>query len=632
MKVAGRSDRAPVLIAGAIITVIVTALFLLLFWNRFLGLRSGDGCFGGGLGILGGGIPYRDGFGVTPPLFLLRTAAVLSVFGKTMVAIRGAGIVERLLISLLLYGWLARFFNARNAALATIVTMIASTGDRADPLSSYNHFTILLAMASGLVSSYALDENRTLRTLFTLGCTAGIFSFLCLSSKQTIGLAITVAVPVVIGACLIRLEGMRRAAAYLGGFAVAWITPCALLVAWFIRMGILRTFLRQIFVTGPAAKFSHPIDFVTRALFVMSTMKWEVAIGIAILLLCWGSVHRSGINVHESDDGSPRSVLEIGGVLVLGISAIGLALIVPTPIRLTSLTSAPIYLVDFAIHVMGPLIYLSLFGSGLLIVFYAWIFLKKSLSRRQSQFLLFASVSFSIAFMLSLSYPAFEAMIVPGLGLFLAALLEDLIDWRKWAIYAICGGILFLGMQLKTFAPFAFSGWQEPPVALATQQSALPELKGMLLPANTVDFVDNTVRIINENSSPSDTIFTYPELSFFYGATHRGPPTLSGSHNIDVVPDSFAKEEAARLLARRPAVLIYGPQSEEFLIRQEKIWRNGQHSGQRELIAAMETLAHQYQLAATFRVYPNGHPVYVFVRPSSERSFGNQPTEQQSTN
>ncbi len=288
MKVAGRSDRAPVFIAGAIITVIVTAFFLLLFWNRFLGLRSGDGCFGGGLGILGGGIPYRDGYGATPPLFLLRTAAVLSVFGKTMVAIRGAGIVERLLISLLLYGWLARFFKARNAALATIVTMIASTGDRADPLSSYNHFTILLAMASGLVSSYALDENRSFRALFTLGCTAGVFSFLCLSSKQTIGLAITVAVPVVIGTCLIRLEGIRKAAAYLGGYAAAWLAPCSLLVAWFVRMGILQTFLRQIFVTGPAAKFSHPMDFLTRAIFVMSSMKWEVAIGIAVIVALLG--------------------------------------------------------------------------------------------------------------------------------------------------------------------------------------------------------------------------------------------------------------------------------------------------------------------------------------------------------
>jgi hypothetical protein len=603
-----------VVIAGALVTVVVILFFLLLFWNRFLGLRSGDGCFSGGLGILAGGIPYRDGYSPGPPLFSVRTAAVFAVFGKTMIALRGAGVFERLLLSLLLYGWLARFFKARNAALAAIVTMVVSTGDLSDPLSSYNHFAILLAMVSGMVSSYALDENRTLRGLVSLGSVAGIFSFLCLACKQTIGLGITVAVPVVIGACLIRLEGTRKAAAYLCGFAAGWFVPVALLCAWFIRLGILRTFLQQIFVTGPAAKASHPVDFLTRAIYIMSMMKWEAAIGVAALLLCWGSVHRTSTTEPEPEDASPASMLSIFGVLLLGVSAIGFSLKVPSHFLEAHLSISPYQLIFYSFHAMKPLIYLALLGSGSLIIWYFCIYLRKSLSRRQSQFLLFTAVSFSVAFMLSLSSPAFEAMIVPALGLFLAALLEDVTDWRRWAIYAICGGLIFCEIQVKMFIPFEFSGWREPSVASATESSTLPELKGMLLPANTVNFVDTTVHLIQENSSPSDTIFVYPELSFLYAASHRGAATFSGSHNIDVVPDSFAREDAARLLIRRPAVLIYGVESEGFLLAQERMWRNGQRSGQRELIAAVQTLAAQYHLAATFDLYP-GHLVYVFVRP-----------------
>jgi len=610
-----RSERAPVVIAGALITSMVTLFFLLLFWNRFLGLRSGDGYFSV-VGMLGSSsVPYRDGFSSAPPLFILRTLAVLSVFGKTMIAVRGAGIVERLLLSLLLYGWLARFFKARNAALAAIVTMVVSTGDLSDPLSSYNHFTILLAMASGLVSSYALDENRTRRALFVHGCTSGAFSFLCLASKQTIGLAITVAVPIVVVACLTRLEGIRKAAAYLGGYAVAWLTPCVLLFAWFIHLGILRTFLRQIFITGPAAKSSHPIDFLTRTLYVMRSMKWEAAIGVAAILQCWSSVRSAGSKEHEPDDAGPRSMIQILGVLLLGVGAIGISL--ETTSHMPALS---IRLVDIGIHVMKPLIYLVLLGSGLWVAAYFFAFVRKALSRRQSQFLLFAAVSFSVAFMLSLSFPAFEAMTVPGLGLFLAALLENLTDWRKWVVCAICGGVLFFEAQVKMFAPFEFAGWQEPPVAMATQTSTLPELKGMLLPANTVDFVDTTVHIIQQNSSPSNSIFVYPELSFLYAASHRGSATFSSSHNIDVVPDALAREEAVRLLLRRPAVLIYGSESEGFTQAQERLWRNGHRSGQRDLVAAVQTLAAEYNLAAKFNLYPGGHPVYVFVRPPSERT------------
>jgi hypothetical protein len=136
-----------------------------------------------------------------------------------------------------------------------------------------------------------------------------------------------------------------------------------------------------------------------------------------------------------------------------------------------------------------------------------------------------------------------------------------------------------------------------------------------LLPRNTLDFVDSTIQIIRENSAPTDAIFVYPELGFFYGATERMPATFSGSHNIDVVPDSFARQEAERLLRVRPAVLIYAPLPETFLLAEEAYWRNGRRSGQRDLIAAVEVLAQEYRFVRMFKLYPSGHPVYVLVRP-----------------
>jgi hypothetical protein len=136
-----------------------------------------------------------------------------------------------------------------------------------------------------------------------------------------------------------------------------------------------------------------------------------------------------------------------------------------------------------------------------------------------------------------------------------------------------------------------------------------------LLAPNTVDFVDSTVRIIQENSTPQDTIFIYPELGIFYGLSERRFATFSASHNLDTVPDAFAREEAQRLLRAQPAVLIYGPKSEQLLQADEQTWRQGKPSGQRDIVAAVETLAREYKLVRTFRLYPLGEPVYVFVRP-----------------
>ena len=622
MKALGiRSSRTPVVFAGACITAVVTLAFLLLFWNRFVGLRSGEGGFSGGLMFLSGIMPYRDYYAPGPPLFLLQNAAVLALFGKTMVAVRAAAVFERLLLAVLLYTWLARFFKAGNAALAAIVTMVVSTLDLSDPVNSYNHFTILMAVAAGFASSFALDENRTIRSLLAIGTTAGAFSFFCIATKQTIGLAISVALPIIIGACLLQLEGLRKAVAYLGAFAAAWCVSLALLFAWFIRLGILRAFLRQIFVTGPAAKSSHPIDFLNRTIFVMRDMRYEAIIALITVLFCWRAVQRTAKSDVEPRDVNLASRFQLLGVFLLGAGAIALSFKVSYHSLDDFLLTAPIGPFINSYQIVRSLIYFALFSSALLGLFYFFLyFRRKGLSRRQSQFLLFSAVSFSVAFMLSLSYPAFEAMSIPGVALFLAALLEDTVGWRKWPVYAVCGALIMFEVQVKLDHPFGFAGWGEPPVALANQTSTLPELKGMLLPASTVKLVDGTVHIIQQNSLPGDTIFSYPEFGVFYGLSHRMPATFSGSHNIDVVPDAFAREEAARLLLHPPAVLIYGSETDRFLIGQEILWRNSKPSGLRDVLAAVKTLAAQYQLVDKFTSYGRGGFIYVYVRPASWRS------------
>jgi hypothetical protein len=604
LSASSRSTKGSTVLAGATVTALVTLCFFLLFWNRFLGLRSGDGGFTGGVFFLKGILPYRDYYCPTPPLFVFRSAAVLAIFGKLPIMLRGFAVFERLILSLLLYGWLARFFRVKDAALAAIVTTVVSAGDYADPVSSYNHFTIIMAIATGLAASYALDKGRTKRALAAIGCVAGFLALLCLATKQTIGLGVTVAIPLAVGLSLTRLEGFRKAFRFLAGFAAGWSIASLVWLAWMAHFGILRAFLTQAFVTGPAAKASHPGDFVVHTITTMRGFWWAALIALAVLVIAWGALRRS--QNEEATDTNADSLKGILLVLLLGLGVIVASSLKPLPFR-----------PDLAAK---PTIYLALFGSGLLILYYLWRYLSGIISRRQSQFALIACIAFIVAFMTSLSFPAFEAMTIPGLALILAVLLNDFESWRRWLVYAACAALLCCGTQFKLRIPFGFDGWQEPSAKSATMTSSLPELRGFLLPANTIEFVDSTIRIIRENSSPADTIFVYPELGFFYGITERKPATFSCSHNFDVVPDSMAKEEAARLLRTRPAVLIYAPTSEQYLQANEAYWRNGKPSGQRDIIAAAETLTQEYRFVQVFRLYPFGDPVYVFVRPGAEGS------------
>lgn len=618
-KLEFRSNRTIAVVVGAIATAFALLFFLLLFWNRFLGLRSGDGGFSGGILFLNNVLPYRDLYSPGPPLYAMRSAALLAFFGKKLIVLRAAGLCERLLLSLLLYGWLVRLFRVRNAAIASIVTMVVSSGDLSDALSSYNHFTVLLAVASGLIASFALDEDRAVRSLAILGAFAGIFASLSFTCKQTIGIGIVFVIPVVVGACLIRIEEIRKAAMFVAGFLAGSLVPLVMLLGWLVHVGAFQSFLNQIFVAGPAAKASHPGAYLNHALLLARTSWEQPAIGAVLLLLAWFAMRKVISGNRASDDAGPTTLLLIVGVLAFSLAVMGLAYLVQLRLTRPELLIKASHVATFGNNLLKPFVYLTLAGSGLLSALLAWKCFTGALVRRHAQFFLFASVSFAVAFMLSLSFPVLMVMMVPGLGLIVAAAIEGVAGWQRWVVCVVCGVLLFAETEAKIFDPFDFDGWPEPPATLSDTKSSLPVLDGLILSPNTAQFVDNTIRLIGKYSTSSDTIFVYPEFSFLYGATNRRPATYSGSHNIDVVSDAFAKEEAARLLRARPAVLVCGQVSESFLLWNEGFWRGGGPSGQRDLIAAVQQLMNEYHLAASFRL--SGWPLRVRLCASAGRIF-----------
>ena len=259
--------------------------------------------------------------------------------------------------------------------------------------------------------------------------------------------------------------------------------------------------------------------------------------------------------------------------------------------------------------------YFVFFLVALQFLGYAALAVRRPLTPRQQQFALFASVSFFIAFFLSLSWPAFEAMLLPGLGLLVAAALHGAEPRSRRRVYAVLGLFVFLQVREKLAMPFSFEGLSEPSVKLATEASTLPELRGLRLAPSTNRFLEGAAAVVAQHSTPADTILTYPEMSLFYPLTDRGYPTLAASHNVDVVNDTFAAEEASRILARRPAVVIFLPLTDGEVLHEDQIWRFGRPSGQHLLVDAVHQLTARYTLAATYNVGQELRPIQVYTRP-----------------
>jgi len=585
---------------------IVTFAFLSTFFNRFAGLRSGNGEFTSGIMFLSGSLPYRDCFSATPPFNFLKSALLLAVFGKTLFVSRLAGVVERIGIALLLYLWLRKLASVRNAFIAALVTIIVSSGDHTDPIASYNHDAILFAMLCGYAASFLLDADLPARRFFCLSAFAGIAAGFCLLTKQTIGLGVFTAVLLIVATLLLRMAKPARAllwiAAYLSGCATV-IASCFL---WLAHYHLVSTFLRMVFLSGPKAKAGSPLDFFTRIAHVAAADPEWTSLGLLATILSAAALYRFLFRPNAI------STSQQTAKPVIAAAALALALLVLS--LLLSHTALPV-----AHGFSKAAVYFVQFSLTLWFIVAVIESLRHTPSIHLSNFILFAGVAWSVAVMLSLSWPAFEPMLLPGLALLLIGALEA-VKPRGFAFISLIAAVMvFCQFREKLDVPFSFDRLDDSPVRFATASSTLPELRHMRFSPGSVAMLDGTTSIIRSHTTPHDTIYTYPGIELLYELADRGYPTISATHNIDVVNDAFAAQEAQRLLRTPPAVIVYYQQNPADMRHDDIIWRNGQPSGQHILLAAVEQLTRNYTLAASYPMPPAGRQIEVYLRPSPPR-------------
>jgi Dolichyl-phosphate-mannose-protein mannosyltransferase len=592
-----RSLKSEIIPIALLLTLAL--LFFLSYFNRFAGLRSGDGEFGGGIAILVHRLPYRDYYTAGPPLNAIKSALELGLFGKTLFVSRLAGVFERLLIALALYLWLRRLFSARAAMLASLTTIIVSAGDRTDPLASYNHDAIFLAILAGLAACISLDSDDSRRAI-SFAAFAGIAASLSLLFKQTVGLGAAASVGAIAAIAVFRMNGARRAALWCSGFLGGLLLPLVAMAAGLAHFGVLRACLTMLFVSGPAAKASGPVAFLHREWVVAAGNPVWIALAIIAMVLSARVVWRSIRHADDREDGPAWLAIGLGGLAVVGTAE---------ALALTSLPS----LRDFG----KSSVYFVIAGSALLgisALLYA-LRARREDSQRVFQVAIFAALSWSVAATLSLSWPAFEAMTLPGLGLLLAAAIDGARPLGRGFLYLVMGAMIFIQVREKLDLPFAFDHQEEAAVHCATYASSQPMLRLMRLPEEEVRLLDDvTAAAKDARSHGVNSGFTYPEMSLIYPLSGLQTPTRAGSHNIDVVQDTFAREEAVRLLNARPAVIVYSRPSESDLRADEAIWRNGRSSGQRDLVVALDRIVASYRLVGTYSLRVDDNPIRLYVR------------------
>lgn len=598
---------------GALIVIGVLISFYAPYWNRSIGYKGGPPIFTAyAWMLLHDLLPYKDYYCPAPLFHNFWSAAIMQWSGDHFIALRFFSVIERLAAGLLIYILLNRLFSIRAAALTAILTIILSSMDFADGLDCYSQHAILFTLFATLAASYAVDANRSQKTIFILGAIAGFFSSLALFTKQSVGSGFTIIFPIASTACIYKMRGRLPALSLFSSYVLGWCLLTALFFGWMYQHGIASDFIRQAYIDGPKAKSLS--TFILRLINDNKMFWYAVVIAVFGLVVTWKKFRRS-----ELSDAIPlTSYRELLAIFFIGLASTMLAQVF-VQTAASHATTVP----DFLVTVLHSgcrkaLIFYTFYG----LIVYCSLSLrhlfKPECSWRVAQYSLIAAVSLSDSATVCLSYPFYEVMLIPGASLAIAAVSENLKGWKGLTLLAIWVWLIFGALTSRLYIPYSFEGYCESPVLEANRKSRLPQLDGFLLPKDMVEFLDNTVELIHKNSKPNETVFSYPDGALIYPLSDRRPATFSMSLNMDTTSDEMMEKDAQRLLDNPPKVIVYSKIAADDLLIYEKIWRQGKPSGNRKVMEAVEKLAPGYKKVGEFEWGLGKYHFYVYAAPTPQ--------------
>ncbi|MBA3019900.1 glycosyltransferase family 39 protein [Propionicimonas sp.] len=193
-----------------------------------------------------------------------------------------------------------------------------------------------------------------------------------------------------------------------------------------------------------------------------------------------------------------------------------------------------------------------------------------------------------------------------ALPIIVCILLTIMVPGRRLLQYLVS----FLLVVLTTFSvtqkmddPYWWWGWREPAIVQENSAAiAVNRLQGFRVSARTARTVEGITGLIEDNTDPHSTVYTFPHLALFNTLTGRtSTGTFAPVSYWDVCPDQVAQDDARRLHDAPPDIIVWANISELHWKFHEDAFRGGQRSGQREIRNVVEELVStRYSKLGTF--------------------------------
>jgi hypothetical protein len=573
---------------GLFLVILGALVFFGSWWNRYVPPTSG------GEAVLmapwaSDYLPYRDYFMQAPPGVSILVQAIKAIAGPHLIATLTFGALLRIAGACALYGLLLGLARPSYAAVATLTALFVSSTDISDTPFYYNHIGAALVLV-GTYLGLAGAKGTRLRHHFAV-VAGGVLLTYAIAVKQTMifGAAAAFVALVVLIAPRPRagwvawLLGLLTGAAVTVGGIWAWLAAHDLVSSFFFVMqrapegkgGIGRSLFRPL-----------SLLFDVREAFNASVAAWIV---IALVATVW-TLHRRGIHFRR----------DVVFLLVL--------LVTLWSIRSSYWSGRFATLFLTAVGWWGSLALAALHLRSLR---------KGSLDPVGRAHVAFGVLSFGIGYCFAVSWPLFENIAFPGLAVVVAAMLErpPSAFRRRWVRVLLVLAFASMGLAgyRKFTSPHSWGLWFEPPLYESRGRFEHPAFAGMRISEVSSVLYALVSQIAHERTRPDDRIFVFPNMPILYAIADRRPATYSLAHWVDICPDFLGKEDAARLRANPPKLMIIRDDSMGFVENEERLYRGGQRSSVRDIVKAFNDLAPLYDRVGVFRS-TSAAPIFFLVR------------------
>lgn len=620
----------------ALLMLATLAAYYLVYANKMFPYTEGWGIHYVEL-MKQGQIPYRHFYFYLPPLNLLVDSLFWNLSGGVFYYYRLLRLAERLLMMLMIYLGLTRFFKPRYVWIACLLGGILGAHSTYDLMGDYTQTGEFMLILVGLVAGNFVTSTgkKRLFWLFTCGFLIGCAFFM----KQPHGVAaLLVYALFLIYFCVVEKD--KNFLFYCLATLIGFLVPIGLCCVWLAANDALKACIKQVFVdTGSKGSlfsiiFESPLFLITGsegegskylidfAVFMLGVcilryMKRQNGNTSAkqkfwVLLLTAGIVYyyyfRYAENLQllfSSISSSVLSLLIIATCIALILSLLARRFLPKLPVVSQCIWVAwGVFLawcvatnrqnLAYAIHsskirdFVDTLIYISTyFVVGitayvlvLRVVKKQWVIPLKLLV------VIVAGIASSYATVMASASTGFPSRSMFFCMPIVLCFLYTAWDKKAWhtVLYVVSLLLCVISLAQKVEVPYSWWGWTDESIQSKTVTSQIPALKGFYFSENERDIYEETCKLISENTKEGDSVVCIPHTPIFNLLTDRYnengfvPVTF-----FDVCADNYASDEAKRFSGNPPKLVVWCDLTSSAWTIHEQYFRGGDRLGQRDI-------------------------------------------------